>query len=47
VREVRERCAGSFSTASINGKKIGVLSVLLVFFMAIGVAAEERTDASG
>jgi len=30
-----------------NGKMIGVLAVILVLFMAVGVAEEERTDASG
>ena len=31
----------------LNGKMIGILAVLLVLFMAAGVAEEERTDTSG
>ena len=31
----------------LNGKMIGILAVLLVLFMAAGVAEEERTDAGG
>jgi len=31
----------------LNSKLIGILAVLLVLFMAAGVAQEERTDASG
>jgi len=31
----------------LNGKMIGMLAVLLVLFMAAGVAEEERTDAGG
>ena len=29
----------------LNGRMIGILAVLLVLFMAVGVAEEERTDA--
>ena len=31
----------------LNGKRIGILAVLLVLFMAAGHAEEERIDASG
>ena len=31
----------------MNGKLAGMLAVLLVLFVAVGVAEEERTDASG
>ena len=30
-----------------NGKMLGIIVVLLLLFMAVGVAEEERTDASG
>jgi len=31
----------------LNGKMMGMLAVILALFMAVGVAEEERTDASG
>ena len=31
----------------LTGKMIGALAVILVLFMAAGVAEEERTDAGG